>query len=40
MLDVGEMYRGAGAAGALVYAGLGTFVGDEEMWTGGLQPGA
>jgi hypothetical protein len=40
MLDVDVAYRGTGAAGALVYAGLGTFVGSEEIWKGGLKPGA
>jgi hypothetical protein len=40
MLDVDVSYRGTGAAGALVYAGLGTFVPAAQMWTGGLRPGA
>jgi hypothetical protein len=40
MLDVDEAYRGAGAAGALVYAGLGTFVPEDEIWEGALAPGA
>ncbi|MEZ4939303.1 MAG: DUF4157 domain-containing protein [Saprospiraceae bacterium] len=40
MLDIDEKYRGTGAAGALVYAGLGTFVEENEIWTGKLKPGA
>jgi hypothetical protein len=40
MLDVEERYRGAGAAGALVYSGLGTFVSEDDLWAGGLEPGA
>ena len=40
MLDVDEDYRGTGAAGALVYAGLGSFVPQNEIWTGALRPGA
>jgi Domain of unknown function (DUF4157) len=40
MLDVEEAYRGTGAAGALVYAGLGSFVRQDEIWTGALHPGA
>ena len=40
MLDVDEQYRGAGAAGALVYTGLCTFVPEEEIWAGALEPGA
>jgi hypothetical protein len=38
--SLGEEYRGAGAAGALVYAGLGEFVPEAEIWSGGLRPGA
>lgn len=40
MSDVDVAYRGTGAAGALVYAGLGTFVAEADIWTGGLRPGA
>jgi hypothetical protein len=40
MRDMDVAYRGAGAAGALVYAGLGSFVSAEDMWNGGLRPGA
>jgi hypothetical protein len=40
MRDVDEAYRGTGAAGALVYAGLGTFVPEGDVFTGGLRPGA
>lgn len=40
MLDIDAQYRGTGAAGALVYAGLGTFVPEADIWTGALRPGA
>ena len=40
LLDVPEEYRGAGAAGALVYAGLGEFVSEADIWAGKLEPGA
>ena len=38
--DVDATYRGTGAAGALVYAGLGKFVPEDEIWAGGVRPGA
>ena len=40
MADIDKEYRGTGAAGALVYAGLATFVNETAIWTGGLRPGA
>jgi hypothetical protein len=40
MKDIDQAYRGTGAAGALVYAGLGTFVPEADIFGGGLQPGA
>ncbi|MFJ8579377.1 DUF4157 domain-containing protein [Micromonospora sp. NPDC093277] len=40
MDDVPQVYRGTGAAGALVYAGLGEFVAEADVWNGGLKPGA
>jgi hypothetical protein len=40
MLDVDERYRGTGAAGALVYSGLGAFVSEDDIWAGKLAPGA
>ncbi len=40
MGDIDEVYRGAGAAGAMVYAGLATYVPEADIWTGGLRPGA
>jgi hypothetical protein len=40
MGDIEERYRGTGAAGALVFLGLGTFVPEADIWTGGLRPGA
>ncbi len=40
MLDVELIYRGAGAAGALVYGGLGEFVPEANIWAGKLKPGA
>jgi hypothetical protein len=41
MADIPEAYRGTGAAGAIVYAGRGTFVPDGDIWDGkGLLPGA
>ncbi|MCX9012825.1 MAG: hypothetical protein OIN66_17125 [Candidatus Methanoperedens sp.] len=40
MLDVDSQYRGAGAAGALVYAGIGEFVSESDIWDGKLRPGA
>lgn len=35
-----EEYRGKGNAGALVYAGMGTLVDTEGVWSGALRPGA
>lgn len=35
-----EEYRGKGNAGAVVYAGMGTLVDTEGVWSGKLQPGA
>jgi hypothetical protein len=40
MKDVELRYRGTGAAGALVYAGLGEFVPQSDIFKGGLRPGA
>jgi hypothetical protein len=40
MKDLDLAYRGTGAAGALVYAGLGTFVPEADVFGGGLRPGA
>lgn len=40
LLDMPEQYRGTGAAGALVYAGLGKFVSESDIWAGKLEPGA
>jgi hypothetical protein len=40
MLDIDVSYRGTGAAGALVYAGLGQFVSQADMEAGKLKPGA
>ena len=40
MKDVELKYRGTGAAGALVYAGLGEFVAQSDIFKGGLRPGA
>lgn len=40
MADVPLEYRGTGAAGAAVYAGVGTFVSEADIWAGKLQPGA
>jgi hypothetical protein len=40
MLDVDEQYRGTGAAGALVYSGIGEFVPEADIWAGKLRPGA
>lgn len=40
MADIDKEYRGTGAAGALVYAGLATFVNETDIWAGGLRPGA
>ena len=40
MKDVALQYRGTGAAGALVYAGLGEFVPQADIFKGGLRPGA
>jgi hypothetical protein len=40
MGTVDERHRGTGAAGALVYAGLGDFVREADIWVGGLRPGA
>jgi hypothetical protein len=39
-LDLPEKYRGKGAAGAMVYAGLGTLVDSDGIWAGKLEPGA
>jgi hypothetical protein len=40
MLDVDGIYRGSGAAGAIVYAGKGEFVHEKDIWEGKLKPGA
>jgi hypothetical protein len=40
MKDIDLAYRGTGAAGALVYSGLGTFVPEADIFAGGLRPGA
>ena len=41
MKDVDEQYRATGAAGALVFLGIGTFVTQDEIWDGkALLPGA
>jgi hypothetical protein len=40
MKDIAVKYRGTGAAGALVYAGLGEFVPQADIFKGGLRPGA
>lgn len=41
MKDVDEQYRATGAAGALVFLGVGTFVDQDEIWDDkALQPGA
>ena len=40
LLDVPAEYRGTGPAGALVYAGLGEFVSESDIWAGKLEPGA
>jgi hypothetical protein len=40
MKDVELQYRGTGAAGALVYSGLGEFVPRADIFKGGLRPGA
>ena len=40
MLDVDVKYRGAGAAGALAYAGLGELLSEADIWAGKLKPGA
>jgi hypothetical protein len=40
MLDIEERYRATGAAGALVYSGLGSFVQANGIWANGLLPGA
>lgn len=40
LLDVPAEYRGTGPAGALVYAGLGEFVSESDIWAGKLDPGA
>jgi hypothetical protein len=37
---VDPQYRATGAAGALVYAGQGTFVPEADIWAGKLKPGA
>ena len=37
---VDEQYRATGAAGALVYSGLGDFVPEADIWSGSLRPGA
>jgi hypothetical protein len=38
--SVPEEYKGLGAAGAMVWAGLGTLVDMEGIWRGDLEPGA
>jgi hypothetical protein len=40
MLDLDPQYRGTGPAGALVYAGMGQFVSEADIWAGKLKPGA
>lgn len=40
MRSVDKQYRGAGAAGALVYSGQGTFVPEADIWAGKLKAGA
>jgi hypothetical protein len=40
LLDVPVEYRATGPAGAFVYAGLGEFVSESDIWAGKLQPGA
>jgi hypothetical protein len=40
MKSIEAPYRAAGAAGALVYAGLGDFVPEADIWAGKLRPGA
>jgi hypothetical protein len=40
MMSLPLGYRGTGAAGALVYAGLGKFVSEADIWAGCLKPGA
>lgn len=40
MLQVDLDYRGSGAAGALVYLGLGHFILEDHIWSGLLVPGA
>ncbi len=40
MASVDQQYRGAGAAGALVYSGQGTFVPEADIWAGKLKAGA
>lgn len=40
MVKIDLEYRGTGAAGAMVYAGLATFVPEADIWTGNLRPGA
>jgi hypothetical protein len=40
MLDVDVSYRGAGAAGAMVYIGKAAFVSEADIWSGQLRPGA
>jgi hypothetical protein len=38
--DVPDEYKGLGAAGAMVYAGVGTLVDTVGVWRGDLEPGA
>lgn len=38
--DVPDDYKGLGAAGAMVWAGLGTHVDEQAIWRGELEPGA
>jgi len=40
LLDVPAEYRGTGPAGAFVYAGVGKFVSEADIWAGRLEPGA
>jgi hypothetical protein len=39
-LEIADNVRGRGAPGAMVFAGLGTYVDEEAIWSGGLKPGA
>jgi hypothetical protein len=40
MGDIDLQYRATGGAGAMVYAGLATFVDEADIWKGRLKPGA